>query len=327
MTKIFITGATSSIGMHLVQLLLTEEVTLHLLVRSKKKCVRFQHPRIVLFEGDLHAIETINQAMKGCDQVYHLAANASVWLKKSGDYFNVNVEGTRNVLDVACSNKIKKVVVTSSAGVYGPSISSPIYEQKAREIDFFNEYESSKALAELLVHRYVVEKGLNAVIVSPTRVYGPILYGPVTSTTLLIDKYVNGSWRIYPGTGNEIGNYAYIEDVAFGHILAMNNGKKGHHYILGGENCNYVDFYKSLSDVSTIHRTMFRVPNWIQLSVAWFQLTRAKILGVPPAITPKWLAKGKYNWEVNCSKAQNELGYSITPLEIGLSKTVKSLQK
>lgn len=327
MTKIFITGATSSIGAHLVKFLLQEDTFLHLLVRKNPGFELFNDPRVVLFEGDLSSEETLLKAMEGCSQVYHLAANASVWQKDPKVYFDTNVIGTQAILDAAIKRKINRVVVTSSAGVLGPSITSIISETKARELDFFNEYESSKAMSDLLIHNYVSEKGLDVVIVSPTRVYGPILFGPISSTTLLIDKFVNGKWRIYPGTGKEIGNYAYIEDVAMGHVLAMKNGIKGDTYILGGTNCTYIKFYRMLGKLSGIKRRMFVVPKFMQKLFATIQLMNAKLFGIKPAITPKWLAKGYYNWEVSSDKAISTIGYSITPMEKALDNTLQSISK
>ncbi|MEN9998226.1 MAG: hypothetical protein RI922_1216 [Bacteroidota bacterium] len=327
MTKIFITGATSSIGAHLVKFLLQEDTKLHLLVRKNPGFELFNDPRILLFEGDLSSEETILNAMEGCSQVYHLAANASVWQKDPKVYFETNVRGTQTILEAALKSNIDRVVVTSSAGVLGPSITNIVSETKAREMDFFNEYESSKAISELLIHNYVCEKRLDVVIVSPTRVYGPILFGPISSTTLLIDKFINGKWRIYPGTSKEIGNYAYIEDVATGHILAMKNGIKGDTYILGGTNCTYIEFYGLLITLSGVKRRMFVVPRFIQKLFATIQLMNAQLFGIKPAITPKWLAKGYYNWEVSSDKAISTIGYSITPMKKGLEKTIQSISK
>lgn len=327
MTKIFITGATSSIGAHLVKFLLQEDTLLHILVRKKPTFDLFNHPRIMFFEGDLSSEETLLKAMEGCSQVYHLAANASVWQKDPNVYFETNVRGTQTILEAALKSKIKRVIMTSSAGVLGPSLTSIVSETKAREIDFFNEYESSKAMAELMIHNYVCEKGLDIVVVSPTRVYGPILFGPISSTTILVDKFLNGNWRIYPGTGKEIGNYAYIEDVAMGHMLAMKNGTKGETYILGGINCTYAEFYNKLSKLSGINRRMLVVPKFIQTTFATIQMLNAKLFGIKPSITPKWLAKGYYNWEVSSNKAISHLGYSITPMDVGLKKTIQTLSK
>ncbi len=324
--KIFITGATGSIGQHLVKMLLLRGHTIHALVRSLKPAQPLNTDNIVLFEGDIMNKDDVNKAMRGCQQVYHLAAFAKVWARNTGLFYSINVEGTVNVLEAAVKNNIEKVVVTSTAGIFGPSLSSIITEKKIREIDLFNEYEGSKMAAESLIKDFVNQYKLNIVIVSPSRVYGPFLFGPLSSTTILIDKYVNHSWRIYPGTGKEIGNYVYIEDVALGHILAMEKGQIGHTYLLGGENHDYVSFYAVLGEVANIKRKMIRVPLWMQLAIARWQLFLANQFGIEPKITPKWVSKGRYNWELSSEKAIQELGLPVTPLKEGLIKTVAYLR-
>jgi len=246
--KIFISGGTGSIGAHLVKELSAQGHTVHALVRSLEKGKNIEFQNVLLFKGDILNYLEIERAMKGCQQVYHLAAYAKVWAKNTGDFYKFNVEGTVNVLKSAHVNSVDKVVVTSTAGVLGPSLSGIINEEKIRDIDFFNEYEGSKSMAESKIKDFIINYGLNVVIVSPSRVYGPFLFGEPSSVTLMVDKFVNGSWRIYPGTGKELGNYVYIEDVVVGHMLAMQHGKSGNTYILGGENHDYISFYSTLSD-------------------------------------------------------------------------------
>ncbi|MBN1820820.1 MAG: SDR family NAD(P)-dependent oxidoreductase [Prolixibacteraceae bacterium] len=320
--KIMVTGSTGSIGAHLVKVLSEQGHTVHVLARSLEKAKNLNFKNIISFKGDITDKASIDAAIKGCQQVYHLAAFAKVWAKDTGTFYRINVEGTENILKSAVENKVEKVVVTSTAGIYGPSLTSIVNERKIREIDFFNEYEGSKTYAESRIKDYVNLYGLNVVIVSPTRVYGPFIFGEPSSTTLLINKFVNQGWRILPGTGKEIGNYAFMEDVVEGHILAMEKGKSGETYILGGENCSYNDFFKILRNVSGIKRNMIKVPIWIQIFIARFQLFMAIWFGKEPAITPKWIAKGKYNWEVSSDKAVQDLSYKITPLNEGLKKTM-----
>jgi nucleoside-diphosphate-sugar epimerase len=321
--KVFVTGSTGSIGAHLVKILSEKGHTIHILVRSLEKAQNLPFKNIVPFRGDILDKKSIDAALEGCQQVYHLAAFAKVWAKDTGTFYKINVEGTVNVLRSAVEHKVEKVVVTSTGGVFGPSLKGIVTEEKIRDIDFFNEYEGSKTFAESRVKDFVNIHGLDVVIVSPTRVYGPFIFGEPSSTTLMIDQFVNHGWRFYPGTGKEIGNYAYIEDVALGHILAMEKGQKGQTYILGGVNCDYITFYKKLADVSGIKRRMLRIPLWFQMAIARFQLFLAERFGKEPMITPKWIAKGKYNWEVSSERAIRELGLPVTPLEEGLRKTVE----
>lgn len=326
--KIMVTGATGSIGAHLVKMLSAQGHSVHVLVRSLEKAKNINFENVIPFKGDITDKTSVDKATKGCQQVYHLAAFAKVWAKNTGTFYRINVEGSENILQSAVANNVKKVVVASTAGIYGPSLTSIVTERKIRDIDFFNEYEGSKSMAESRVKDYVMLHNLDVVIVSPTRVYGPFVFGEPSSTTIMVNKFVNQGWRILPGTGKEVGNYAYIEDVAMGHLLAMEKGKPGETYILGGENYNYIDFFEILGKVAGVKRKMVKVPSWVQILIARIQLILAEWFGKEPMVTPKWIAKGKYNWEVSSEKAVSELGYKITPLKEGLEKTmdyIKSL--
>ena len=325
--KVFITGATSTIGNHLVNLLTLEGITLHLLVRDIKKASYFNQDNIKLFQGDIDSEEALIRAMSGCTHVFHLAALTSVWQKNPSRYYEVNVGCTLNVLRVAKDLGIKRVVITSSAGGYGPSITSIVTEKKAREIGFFNDYECSKVICELKAKEFAIAEELDVVIVSPTRVYGPTLDAEVSSITLLFDQYVNHSWRLIPGDGQEVGNYAYIEDVAHGHLLAMRHGKSGESYILGGHNITYNTFFRILAEQSNIRRKMIHAPFFLQNAYARFELFKAKYISGAAKITPQWLAKGKYHWEVDCSKAINDLGYQVTPMEVAFRNTISFLKR
>lgn len=321
--KIFVSGATGSIGAHLVKILSERGHTTHVLVRSMEKASKLAFENVFPFQGDITDKNSVDAAMKGCEQAYHVAAYAEVWAKDTEVFYDINVRGTVNVMQSAVDHQIKRVVFTSTAGIFGPSINGIINEEKIRDIDLFNEYEGSKLMAESLVKDFVNLQGLDVVIVSPTRVYGPFLFGEPSSTTLVIHKYVNERWRLYPGDGRGIGNYVYIEDVALGHILAMEKGKTGETYLLGGNNYNYIDFFNLLGEASGIKRKMVRIPMWAQMSFARMQLFMALRFGRLPDVTPKWIVRGKYHYELSPEKAIRELGLPITPIKEGLEKSVE----
>jgi len=323
--KYFVTGASGYIGAHLVKSLVSKGHEVHALCRSEKKASALPEESKV-FYGDILEEEKIRKGMEGCDYVFHLAAFAKVWAKDSGRFYSINVTGTRLVLEAAKELDIKRVVVVSTAGVYGASFDGLIDEDFVRRKDFFNEYEGSKTLAESWVKDYVSE-GLDVVIVSPTRVYGPYLSGKPDSVSLMIEKYVTGKWRFLPGPPDRIGNYVYVEDVVKGMELALKKGKRGRTYILGGENHSYHEFFRILSDVSGIRRKMFQIPITVSYIFAWIQLQSARLFGVEPLITPKWVPKAKYHWAVSSARAEKELGYQITSLSEGISKTVDALNR
>jgi len=322
---VFITGGTGYIGAHLIKELISNGHKIHALVRNLEKAAPLPKEGLVLFKGDLSDKERIKEAMKGCDQVYHVAGNTSIWEKDRSKYYTINVDGTRNILDAALENKVKRVVFTSTAGVLGPSYGGIVTELKCRNIDFLVAYESSKAMAESLIKSYVLEKGLDAVIVSPTRVFGPVLFGEPASITQLISKYTKGKWRIIPGDGSKIGNYVFVDDVVKGHILAMANGAKGGTYILGGENHSYNAFFKILKEESGLDYRLIKTSIGLQLLYAHLNTFFAILRNKRPAITAKWVHRFKYHWEVSPNKAVEELQLRITPLREGIKKTLNSL--
>ena len=224
--KVLVTGATGYVGQRLAFRLAEAGVTVHALCRSPDKAKALTHERIRVFFGDVGDRASLEPAAAGCRQAYHAAALVSVWAKDPEDYRRVNVGGTVSVLETAVSQGVERVVVTSTAGVFGPSEGGLVDEETPRRIPFFNAYESSKAEMHAAV-KAKVEQGVDAVIVCPTRVYGP---GPMVegnAVTRMIERYVQGRWRALPGDGRKSGNYVYIEDVIDGHLAAMDEGPAG----------------------------------------------------------------------------------------------------
>lgn len=323
--NILITGATGFIGAHLTLRLANMGHKVHALVHHTVAHSPIEHPNVVIFKGDVLDKNSIEEAMKGCEQVYHLAAFVKPWAKQKRLYFIINVIGTNNVLDIAKKQNIQRVVVTSSATVFGTSINGVVTEKTSRNMPFFNNYESSKAYSESKIKDYVIN-GLDVVIVSPTRVYGPPLTGQTEAITKLIYLFLYKRWRIIPGDGSKIANYIFVDDAVNGQILAMEKGKKGETYILGGENYDYNQFFNTLRKETGINRKMIYVPIWLQLVYARFQLIKTWF-GKEPTITPNWVSKSLYDWEVSADRAKKELGLTTTSLEEGVRKTVEWLKE
>jgi nucleoside-diphosphate-sugar epimerase len=264
--------------------------------------------------------------MKSCHQVFHLEAFARVWAKNPETYFRVNVEGTKNVIETALDLSIKKMVITSTAGVLGPSNGKPQAENSIRYSDFFNEYESSKFIMENLIHEYL-KQDIPIVLVNPSRVYGPGLLSAPNATTKIIKAYMKGKWHIIPGDGSKIGNYAFIDDVVNGHILAMEKGKSGEKFNLGGTNASYSDFFSLLAEVSGKKRRLVKAPVPLMVYFSGLMYVTTRIFGGSPLITPKWVKKYLHDWAISSEKAQRDLGYSITPLKKGIEKTIDWLEE
>jgi farnesol dehydrogenase len=328
MKKTFITGATGYLGQRLALHLANQGHEIHALVRNTAKAGRLlEHPNIKLHPGCILDVQSIENAAQGCDEAYHLAALASVWNKDSTQFDRLNVDGLKNVLDCCMNSGIRNVLFTSTAGVVGHSTDGqPVAEETNPAPELETLYEASKLKAEFVARQFA-GKGLRVVIVNPSRVYGPGLLTESNGFTRLMKMYLEGKWRIQPGSGCSIGNYVYIDDVVDGFLKAMKYARPGERYLLGGENATYSEFFQKISELSGKGKKLYNVPLPAMLFLSYLQLAIANTLGKQPLITPPFVRKYTKNWLVSSEKAKIELGYSVTPLKTGLEKTVGWLQQ
>lgn len=325
--KYFITGSTGFIGARLAQKLAKEGNEVRALVRNQSKANRLlNHENIKWYYGTLDDLDVLKEAMAGVDGVFHLAAFAQPWAKDKTTYNKINLTGTINIFKIAKKQEVNKVVFTSTGGTFGPSLSHPLDEESPRYYDFFNEYESTKFMGEKWAKDYVL-KGMNIVIVHPTRVYGPGVISKSNAITLIVKKYLRGTWWLIPGNGEKRGNYVYIDDVVNGHYLAMQKGGKGEQYILGGENASYSELFHRIRMISRRNHPLIPVPVPLLIIFTFIQMTLSRMMCRAPLLPPKWVKKYMYNWELSSQKAEKELGYSVTPLNEGLSHTVEWIKK
>ncbi len=321
-----VTGANGFIGSRLVELLVQRGDTVHVLCRSTADVSHLPISHIKVCRGNILDIKSIKTAMEGCDRVYHLAAYAKNWAKSYQIFHDVNYQGLSNIITASQQCYVKKIVFTSTIMTYGPSNGVPVDESHQRTVRYFTEYERSKAEAEKLVRHHCTE-GMNIVTVHPTRVFGPGMLVESNSVTKMIELYMQGKWRTFPGDGSAVGNYSYVEDVAMGHILAMENGRSGENYILGGENVSYKKFFDLVTDIIHKKYYIFPVPKQIALTFSFIEQKRAEWFDHYPVITPAWVKVFLDDWACTSEKAEREIGYKITPLREVLQTTIAWLQQ
>jgi nucleoside-diphosphate-sugar epimerase len=324
--KVFVSGATGFIGIQLVKRLVEEGHTVHALYRYESKGELIRHPQVILFKGDIMEKISLEIAMKGCEEAYHTAAFAGVWAKDPEMVYRLNVDGALNVIEAAGYHSLRRVVVTSTAGILGPSEKEAVDESSPAPTSFFTEYEASKfQLEQKLMARTDTEP--EVVIVNPTRVYGPGYLSESNGLTKMFKKYLEGNWRFIPGNGKSSGNYVFVEDVVTGHLLAMKMGKPGERYVLGGENISYNQLFDILREASGVRRRLFRIPLWIMLTVAHLMKAASRITGRPPLIIPNLVKKFNRNWIVSSRKASDHLGYHPISVRSGIQQTVEWIKK
>ncbi len=319
--NILVTGATGFIGTELALTLAKAGNNVYAIYRNEKKLSRINHKNIIPVKANILDVENMREVVQKCEQIYHIAAFTEVWTKNKQIIYDINVKASENIFKLALENNIKRVVFTSSAGIFGPSVNGQINEQTKRSTDYFLEYERTKDLAEQCLREYV-QKGLDAVIVNPTRVYGPGLLNKSNGSTLMIKSYTEGKWRIMPGNGKSVGNYVFIDNVVQGHILAMQKGKKGEQYILGGDNISYNQFFETVSNICNKKYMMLKMPLFVMLAVANIMMFLNFTIKLKPLITPALVRKFNYNWNVSSAKAVKELGYQPISFAKGAKRTV-----
>lgn len=328
MNTVFITGGRGFIGEQLIRKIVQEGDLVRALVRNRKTVPSdlSDHSQIDWIEGDLLNPDSLVLGTKGCNQTYHLAAFAKPWAKNKSTFSEINIKGTESVLQACEKNNITDIVITSSAGTFGPQQTQEPITEKQEPTSWFTEYERTKWESVLSCESYI-QRGFNIRFVSPTRVFGPGALSTSNAVTKLIGNYAQGKFRFLPGDGNGIGNYAFIDDVVNGHIKAMKLGRSGENYILGGENLSYREFFSLVGDVCGKHFNMIGFPLPLMLGAAKLMETSANLFGIEPLITPPFVRKYAHHWGTDLSKAQSELGYDITPAKKAIEKTFTWLQQ
>lgn len=322
--KVFITGATGLIGRELLHQLSADGYQISALYRSEEKRNDLLHLPVQWIKGSVEDPDCLEKGMSDCEAVIHAAAFAGIYAPVN-KIMEVNYYGTRLVLDKARQSGIKKIVYVSSAGVFGPSGNGITDETTVNGSFYATPYDKIKSMTEDLALEYA-RAGLPVVVVNPTRLYGPGLMNEANSVTLLILKYLRGQWKFIPGNGKAIGNYVFISDVARGIKMALEKGKPGEKYILGGENISFDDFFNLLGKISGRKHPMIHVPYPVMISVSSLLLAWAVLNRTRPPITPGLIRKYVQNWNVSSNKAIRELGYQPTPLKEGLQITINWLK-
>lgn len=324
--RVFVSGASGFIGARLVEKLLESDKDVHILCRPTSDLSSLDMTRVRRFNGDIMDAKSVHAAMEGCDRAFHIAGYAKNWAKDVATFYRINVDGTKNVLDAARAQGVKRTVVTSTSVTFGPSNGIPTTEATKRTVPALTTYEDSKIRMEESIEQYV-QQGQDVVIVGPTRVFGPGALTEANSLTIMVQLYLKGRFRVILGDGNGIGNYAFVDDVVDGHIKAMELGKTGARYVLGGEDLSYNAFFEVVSNIANKRYRMIRMPAKAAYTYAYLEKWRAEYLFGYPKITPEWVSTFLADWAFSSEKARREIGYQITPARDALATTINWLSK
>jgi len=340
MSKYFVTGANGFIGSRLIEALVARGQAVRAMSRRPELTPQpppgfawqgagpLASPLVEWGRGDITDRDSLRRAMAGATHVFHLAAYAKNWARNPGVFWTMNVEGARNVFDAAAQLGIERVVWTSTMLTFGPTPPGQVGNEDSPRTTakFLTQYEETKVAAEQeAIGR--ARDGFPLVIVNPGRVYGPGYLTEGNSVTLLVDQYDRGKMPFLLNFGRNVGNWVYVDDVVQGHLLAMEKGRGGQRYILGGENASLREFFRLIDRISGKHHWQIPLWRYWPLVVAYALKKRADWLGIYPPITPGWVRLFCADWAYSSQKAEQELGYRPTPLEVGLRRTYEWLER
>lgn len=313
---VLVTGASGFVGSAVARKAIARGLQVRTLVRPSSPRINVGCIECEIVEGDMHDRVSLLSAMKGARYLFHVAADYRLWARDPGEIIRNNREGTRAVMEVARDANVERIVYTSSVAALKPCADgSDANEMNRADMKFaIGAYKKSKVAAERVVED-MIAAGFPAVIVSPSTPIGPRDVRP-TPTGRMIVQAANRRMPAYVETGL---NIVHVDDVAEGHMLALENGRIGENYILGGHNVMLKDI------LAEIARLMGRRPPRLRLAraplypLAFAAEAVARVTGVEPFITADALAMSRQLMFFSSAKAKRELGYSVVPWRLAIA--------
>jgi dihydroflavonol-4-reductase len=313
--RVGVTGASGFIGSAVLRALLARGASVVALVEPGADPTNLEGIDIERIEVDVRDGEGVGRAVRGCRALFHIAALYRFWARDPRQFYDINVGGTLNVLEAARAAGVERLVYTSTVGTLGLDAAhrgSAADEQNYPDVShLFGSYKRSKYVAEHEVLRAAAQ-GLPAIIVMPTFPLGPRDRVPTPTGRLVLD-YLNG--RV-PGYVDTTLNVAHVDDVAAGHVLALERGDVGRSYILGGENYSLQHLLEVLASATGLPEAKVRVPRAVSLAVAHLsELVEGRLLRRHPSIPLEAARMSTTQMAFDDSRARKELGYAPRPAQ------------
>lgn len=320
----FVTGATGFVGSHVARVLADAGMELRLLVRSSSNPKNIQNLHAERVIGDLRDPESLDRAISGCDIVFHVAADYRLWIRDPDQMYRSNVEGTRALLEAARKNGVRRVVYTSSVATMGfTSNGKPADEDSPVSLDnMIGHYKRSKFMAEQLALA-AGKSGLDVVVVNPTTPVGEQDIKPTPTGRIVVD-FLKKKFPAYVDTGL---NLVDVTECARGHVAALERGRSGERYILGGENLTLKQILDKLAAITGLPSPKVRVPYALALATGVVdEVVTGYIRGREPRATIDAVRMGRKKMFVCSAKAERELGWKVLPVDAALRRAVEWFQ-
>jgi farnesol dehydrogenase len=321
---VLLTGGTGFLGKNVARRLIAAGHELRILARTDSDR-RGLPAGAQIVVGDVTDAASLHRAAQGSHAIVHMAALVKTWLRDTSRFDAVNVGGFTNAL-AAAREAGARLVYTSSFIAVGPTTDAPADETRVHDLARFrNDYERTKALADVRA-RQAASEGADIVILYPGVVYGP---GEMTDANIvvrMVRDHLTGKLGAIIGPGDRLWSYAFADDVAQAHVAALERGRRGERYFLGGDNKTLNEVFSIVEDLSSHPSPRWHVPYPAAQAMGLMLSGWAKISGRTPPLTHREVAVFREHWAYASAKAQSELGYRVTPLREGLGATLDWLR-
>lgn len=317
--KYYVTGATGFIGGHVARHLITAGHTVIAPVRTPAKAQDLVDLGVNVVKGDVTDKESMPASMAGVDGVFHIAGWYKIGVKDKSMGMSINVDGTRNVLQLMKELNIPKGVYTSTLAVNSDTHGKIVDETYYHPDDghWVSEYDRTKWLAHYAVAMPMVKEGLPLVTVMPGVVYGP---GDTSTVHETLVQYLQRKLPMVPAQTTYC--WAHVDDIARGHILAMEKGTAGEEYIIAGPVARVVDILEIAEKITGVPAPHLHPSPGVVRAMASLMSILEKVIPLPETYTAEGLRVITATYLGSNEKAQRELGYTLRPLEEGLCETL-----
>ena len=320
----FVTGATGFVGSHVARALAEQGADLRLLVRSSSDLRNIEDLRAERVIGDLRDPDSLKKAVSGCEAVFHVAADYRLWVRDPDEMYRSNVEGTRAILQAARESKVRRVVYTSSVATMGFTSNGYLADETSPVslADMIGPYKRSKFMAEEVAIE-AAKAGTDVVIVNPTTPVGERDIKPTPTGRIVVD-FLKKKFPAYVDTGL---NLVDVAECARGHAGALEKGRSGERYILGGENLTLKQILDKLAAITGLPSPSIRVPYVVALATGVVdQVVTGYIRKREPRATIDAVRMGRKKMFVSSAKAERDLGWQMVPVEDALRRAVEWFQ-
>lgn len=318
--KTLVTGGTGFVGSHLVRALLKRGEQVRCLVRPNSRLDNLKDLSVELINGDLRNLDSLRTAARNCRVLYHCAADYRLWCRAPREMYEINVEGSENIMQAAFYENVQTVVYTSTVGCLGLNENGePANEDTPVSLDdMIGHYKRSKFLAEQRVKEWA-RRGLPVVIVNPSTPVGDMDIKPTPTGKIIVD-FLLGKMFGYVDTGM---NLIDVRDCAEGHVLAAERGRAGERYILGSRNLTLKELFDALAGVTDITSPTMKVPHWVAETYARLENTwSVNVRRHEPDVPLESVKLSRHKMYFDATKAVRELLLPQNPIEHALERAV-----